>query len=69
MLPELPENLTQLLLLLVPVLILQAGLMIVALVDLIRRDRTHGPKWVWAAVIVLVNVFGPIVYLIAGREE
>jgi hypothetical protein len=41
----------------------------VALVDLVRRERTRGPKWVWAVVIVLVNLIGPVVYLFFGREE
>lgn len=55
--------------LLVPVIILEFGLMITALVDLIRREKTKGPKWVWVLVIVLVNLFGPIIYFLAGREE
>lgn len=55
--------------LLVPVIILEFGLMIAALVDLIRREKTKGPKWVWILVIVLVNLFGPIIYFLVGREE
>jgi hypothetical protein len=57
------------LLLLIPILLLEWGLLIVALVDLIRRRRTRGPKWVWALVIIFIQIFGPIVYLIFGREE
>ncbi len=56
-------------LLLIPVVLVQLGLMIFALVDLIRRKRTKGPKWVWALIILLVNIIGPIVYLFAGRLE
>ena len=63
------ENWHQWLPLLIPVVLLQLGLMIVALLDLARRERTKGPKWAWAIVIVLVNFIGPIVYLIVGREE
>ncbi len=55
--------------LLIPVFILELGLMIAALVDLIKREKTKGPKWVWILVIVLVNLLGPIVYFLAGREE
>ncbi len=55
--------------LLIPILILQLGLMIAALIDLIKREKTKGPKWVWILVIVLVNIFGPIIYFIAGRDE
>jgi hypothetical protein len=27
-----------------------------------------GNKWVWAAIIVLVNLVGPILYLAVGRK-
>jgi hypothetical protein len=55
--------------LLIPVFLIQLGLMIAALVDLIRRTQTHGPKWVWGLVILLVNIIGPIIYFVAGRKD
>lgn len=55
--------------LLIPVILIELGLMIAALVDLVRREQTRGPKWVWALVIVLVNFIGPIIYFVAGRKE
>lgn len=55
--------------LLIPFLLIELGLMITALVDLVRRPQTRGPKWVWVLVIVLVNFIGPIIYFIAGRKE
>jgi hypothetical protein len=54
---------------LIPVVILEFGLMIAALVDLVKREKTKGPKWMWILIIVLVNLFGPIVYFLVGREE
>lgn len=54
---------------LIPILILQLTLMIFALVDLVRRERTKGPKWLWAVIIVVVNLIGPILYFIVGRED
>lgn len=63
------EIIKQWLPLLIPVVILELGLMVAALVDLIKREKTKGPKWVWALVIVLVNLFGPIVYFLVGRDE
>ena len=54
----------------IPVFLLQLILMIVALVDLIRREKTRGlPKWAWAIIIILGELLGPIIYLIFGREE
>ena len=55
--------------LLIPVILIEIILLIVALLDLIKRQQTRGPKWVWALVIVLVNIIGPIVYFIFGRRE
>ncbi len=55
--------------LLIPVIVIELGLLIAALVDLIRREKTRGPKWVWALVIILVNFIGPIIYFIAGRKD
>ena len=54
---------------LIPIILIQLGLMVAALVDLARRERTRGPKWIWVLVILLVNILGPIVYFLAGREE
>jgi hypothetical protein len=54
---------------LIPIIVLQLGLMIFALVDLVRREKTKGPKWLWALIIVFVNLIGPILYFIIGREE
>ncbi len=55
--------------LLIPLFIIQIILIIVALRDLIPRQRTRGPKWVWALIIIFVNMIGPILYLTLGRDE
>jgi hypothetical protein len=55
--------------LIIPIILIELGLLITALVDLIRRPRTNGPKWLWVIIIVLVNLIGPIVYFIVGRKE
>jgi hypothetical protein len=54
---------------LIPIAILQLALIVAALIDLARRERTRGPKWLWVLIIVLVNFIGPIVYFVLGREE
>ncbi len=55
--------------LLIPVILIELALLITALVDLIRREKTRGPKWVWVLVIVLINFIGPIIYFVVGRKE
>lgn len=63
------NSLSELIPLLIPILLLQIVLIVIALRDLIGRQHTKGPKWAWALVIVLINLFGPIIYLLVGREE
>jgi len=59
------------LLLLLPIALIQLGLLVYALVDLFKPERrvVGDSKLVWALVIVLINVIGPLVYLVAGRRE
>jgi hypothetical protein len=61
----------QIIALVAPIIVIQLGLMIAALIDLERDERKvrGGSKLVWALVIVFVNVVGPILYFVAGREE
>jgi hypothetical protein len=53
----------------IPLVLLQLTLMIVALVDLIRREKTNGPKWLWVLIIIMGELIGPIIYFIFGRKD
>ncbi len=63
------DQLMKLIPLLIPLFVIQLGLMIAALVDLVKREKTKGPKWMWVVIIVFVNMIGPIIYFVVGREE
>jgi hypothetical protein len=63
------ESLRQWLPLIVPLVLLELSLKAIALLDLRRRANTKGPRWVWVLVILFVNVFGSITYLLVGRQE
>ncbi|MCW5865385.1 MAG: PLDc_N domain-containing protein [Anaerolineae bacterium] len=54
---------------LIPIVLLQLLLIVVALVDLVRRPKVNGPKWVWVVIILLINFIGPIAYFLVGRRE
>jgi hypothetical protein len=54
---------------LIPVVFVQLILLVVALLDLLKREKTRGPKWVWVLVILFVNLFGPIIYFVFGRDN
>jgi hypothetical protein len=55
--------------LLIPIVLLELGLMIYCVVDIARRPKTRGPKWMWLVIVILVNLLGSIAYLLIGREE
>jgi len=53
----------------IPVIIIEYGLMIYALVQVTRNEVVYLPKWAWILIIVLINIIGPIIFLIAGRKK
>jgi len=55
--------------LLIPILLIQLALVVAALWDLIRREKTRGPKWLWVIIILFLNFIGPIVYFVVGRDD
>ncbi|HEY3336689.1 MAG TPA: ATP-binding cassette domain-containing protein, partial [Candidatus Limnocylindrales bacterium] len=61
----------RLLLLLVPLVLVELGLLIAAIVDLLRADRAvrGGNKGLWAVIIVFANLVGPILYFLVGRVD
>ncbi len=63
------QDLTLILLLAIPIVLIQLGLQINALVDLARQPKVRGPKWVWVIIILLGELIGAIVYLVFGRKE
>ena len=64
------DSLIQMLPYLVPLIILQVILLVVALLDLARRKHvTGGNKIIWVLVTVCIHIIGPVIYLLAGRKE
>jgi hypothetical protein len=50
--------------------LVELGLLGFALFDLVKRKRVRGGnKWLWGIIIVVVEIFGPILYFVLGREE
>jgi len=63
------ETVIQMLPYMAPLIILGVVLLTVALVDLAKRKRvTGGNKIIWA-LIIFIQIIGPVIYLIAGRKE
>ncbi|MCJ7842715.1 PLD nuclease N-terminal domain-containing protein [Lederbergia sp. NSJ-179] len=52
-----------------PIIGLQLILMIVALISCVKEEETNGPKWLWALIIIFVNLVGPVLYFMIGRKR
>lgn len=61
---------TQLVLLVLPIVLIELGLIVFALRDLLRPERRvrGDSKLMWGLLIVFVGMLGPILYFIVGRE-
>jgi hypothetical protein len=55
--------------LIAPILVIQVILLIIAIIDLIRIEKTKGPKWMWFIIVLFVNIVGPILYFVIGRRS
>jgi hypothetical protein len=57
--------------LIVPLVILQLVLIGVAIYDLTRPERRvrGGSKVLWAVIILVFQLLGPLIYFFVGRED
>lgn len=63
------DEITKYLPLIIPLILIQLALMIAALVDVAKREKTRGPKWMWVLIIIFGELLGPIIYFVLGRPE
>jgi hypothetical protein len=64
------DRIIELLPLLIPLILIQIGLAIYALILLKRAQQVRGnSKLLWALVIIFVNLFGPILFIVLGRVD
>jgi len=55
--------------LIAPIIVIQVVLMVIAIVDIIRINRTNGPKWLWVLIVIFINILGSILYFVIGRKQ
>jgi glucose uptake protein GlcU len=62
---------TTLLLALLPLVLIEVGVVIYCIVDLYKPERRvrGGNKVVWLLIILLISTFGWLAYLLVGRED
>jgi hypothetical protein len=64
------DSLVKYLPVLIPLAALELGLMVGALVHLLKRKAVRrGSVALWVVLIVLIEIIGPALYFLIGREE
>lgn len=59
----------QMLLLFSPLVLIQFGLAIFCLVKILKEDVANLSKPLWILIVFLINLIGPITFLIVGRKK
>ena len=55
---------------LIPVAVIQLGLMIAALVHILRhKTYKAGNRVLWIVIVIVVNIIGPILYFTIGKGD
>lgn len=62
-------NVSQIVMMALPLIIIQLGLIIFSLYRLVKDNVKYLPKWAWVLIIVFFNLVGPIIFLVVGREK
>lgn len=56
--------------LLIPIFIIQAILVITAIVHIVKHQKFRfGNMVIWILIVLIVNIIGPILYFTVGRSE
>jgi hypothetical protein len=64
------EELKEILPLIIPLFLIEVILLVIAIVDLVRRENVRGDsKIIWVIIIVFLGIIGPIIYFLLGRKE
>jgi len=55
---------------LIPLLVIQLGLMIASLVHIFKHNTYKvGNRTLWVLICVFINLIGPVLYFIIGRSD
>jgi len=64
------ESITDYLPFIIPLLILQVGLALTALIHVIRHPHYRfGTKPIWIVIVLVFSIIGPVVYFAFGRGD
>jgi hypothetical protein len=59
----------ELLIMLLPLILVQVGLFIYCATRIYKEGVENLKGWIWILICLLVNLIGPIIFLIVGRKR
>lgn len=64
------EFIREYLAILIPIVVLEIGLMIYALSHILKHNKfKFGNKVMWIVIVVFIQIIGPILYLTIGKDD
>jgi heme/copper-type cytochrome/quinol oxidase subunit 2 len=60
------KEILNIVLLISPIILIQIGMAVYALIDLARRTRTRGPRWAWALGLIVTAFAIPSGIIVSG---
>ena len=64
------HNINQLIPLLIPLAVIEVGLLVAALIHIFtHKTYKMGNRVLWVIVSILFNIIGPVLYFILGRSD
>lgn len=53
----------------IPLFLIQFSLAIYCVVNIFKYGVANLNKWAWIAIVIFINLLGPIIYLMVGRRK
>ena len=63
------ETIIEYIAVLLPLAVIQLGLMIFCLVKIHKDGVGNLNKLAWTLIVIFINMFGPIIFLLVGRKK
>jgi hypothetical protein len=52
-----------------PLIVIQIALDVFCIVKIVREGVGNLKWWIWLIIVLCINIFGPILFLIIGRRK
>ncbi|MDK2991610.1 MAG: hypothetical protein PWP48_843 [Clostridiales bacterium] len=65
-----PENISQFIPFLVPIIVIQFGLMVAAIIHILHHNKYRfGNRALWLVISIFIGIIGPVLYFTIGKGD